>query len=152
MEATVVGVDGLLKGQRFALGSQPFTFGRGDQNDVVLASERASRVHAEVRHEDGVYVVEDRSSVDGTWVNGTRVTVHPLHPGDEIKIGDRGFRLEVSEAEEATVAPVHRLPRSCTARKATVLSPARAGARAARGDRDRWRAGRALALPCSSRI
>ena len=61
-EATVVGVDGALKGLRFALGSQPVTFGRGDQNDVVLTSERASRVHAEVRHEDGVYIVEDRGA------------------------------------------------------------------------------------------
>ena len=142
VEATVVGVDGSLKGQRFALGSQPVTFGRGDQNDVVLTSERASRVHAELRHEDGVYVLEDRSSIDGTWVNGTRVTVHPLHPGDEIKIGDETFRLEVSEAENATVVPVSRDATVVSpARNATVLSPARAGAGAAR-DRDRWRAGR----------
>lgn len=133
VEATVVGVDGAMKGRRFVLGSQPVTFGRGDQNDVVLASERASRVHAEVRDEDGVYVVEDRSSIDGTWVNGTRVTVHPLQPGDEIKIGDETFRLEVSEAEEATVAPVLRdATVVSSARKATVLSPARAGARGLR--------------------
>ena len=83
-EARLFGVQGSLKGRRLALGSEPITFGRSDENDVVLSGEVASRVHAELRHEDGVYVLEDRGSSNGTWVNGTRVTVHQLQPGDEI--------------------------------------------------------------------
>ncbi len=130
MEATVVGVQGSLKGRRFTLGSQPITFGRDDQNDVVLPSERVSRVHAELRHEDGAYVLEDRGTSNGTWVNGTRVTAHQLHPGDQITIGDEIFRLEVSQAEDATVVPFSRdATVVAPARDATVLSPARAGAR-----------------------
>ena len=125
MEAGVVGVHGSLKGQRFTLGRQPITFGRGDHNDVVLPSERASWVHAELRHEDDAYVLEDRGSSNGTWVNGARVTVHQLQPGDEITIGDEIFRVEVSEPENTTLAATVAF----AARNATVVSPGRAVAR-----------------------
>ena len=52
VDATVVGVQGALKGKRFALSGRPITFGRDESNDVVIPSEAASRIHAEVRYED----------------------------------------------------------------------------------------------------
>jgi pSer/pThr/pTyr-binding forkhead associated (FHA) protein len=95
MVATVVGLEGPLTGKRFTIGSQPMTFGRGDENDVVLATLLASRVHAELRPEAGGYVLHDRGSSNGTWVNGQRVTAaHRLRPGDEIVIGGEAFRFE----------------------------------------------------------
>ena len=106
MVATVVGLDGALAGKRFTVGSQPLTFGRGDENDVVLGSLLASGVHAELRPEAGGYVLADRGSSNGTWVNGARVTTHKLRPGDEIVIGGAAFRFEVSQAQaEGRAAP-----------------------------------------------
>ena len=93
---TVVGIQGALKGQRFAPGGQPITFGRDAVNDVVLASEMASRVHAELRLEADAVVLQDRGSSNGTWVNGTRVTTVRLQPDDQIRMGDEEFRFEVS--------------------------------------------------------
>ncbi|MGO9958453.1 MAG: FHA domain-containing protein [Solirubrobacteraceae bacterium] len=105
-EASVVGVQGSFLGKRITIGSQPITFGRGDQNDVVLLNERASRVHAELRHEDGAYILEDHGSRNGTWVNGTRVTVESLESGDQIVIGDDVFLFEGAAVDDATrVAP-----------------------------------------------
>lgn len=101
-EARLIGIQGSLKGRRLALGSEPISFGRSDENDVVLSGEVASRVHAELRHEDGVYVLKDRGSSNGTRVNGTRVTVHQLQPGDEIQIGDEVFRFESGADPGAT--------------------------------------------------
>jgi hypothetical protein len=133
VEAVVVGVRGSLKGERFVLGIQPMTFGRGDQNDVVLTSERASRFHAELRHEDGAYVLADRDSGNGTWVNGTRVTAHQLHSGDEITMGDEVFRLEAPDAEDATViSPAPSATVLSPAPDATVLSRRRSAPRALR--------------------
>lgn len=102
--AIVVGVQGPLQGKRITIGRQPITFGRGDENDVVLSSEKVSRVHAELRHEADGYVLHDRGSTNGTWVNGRLVTAHQLQPGDQIVIGDEAFRFETSSAASTVLA------------------------------------------------
>jgi hypothetical protein len=110
MVATVLGLDGPLAGKRFAIGSQPITFGRGDENAVVLTTLLASRVHAELRQEADGHVLYDLDSSNGTWVNGNRVTVHRLQPGDEIVIGGESFRFEASQGPAAPApAPVLRV-------------------------------------------
>jgi hypothetical protein len=53
MVAMVVGLEGALAGKRFMIGSESITFGRGDENDVVLTNLLTSRVHAELRYQDG---------------------------------------------------------------------------------------------------
>jgi len=49
--------------------------GRGKENDIVLEdpSKAASRMHAELRYENGNYVVIDLNSQTGTWMEGQRV-------------------------------------------------------------------------------
>jgi pSer/pThr/pTyr-binding forkhead associated (FHA) protein len=103
MRAAIVGLSGEVAGRRVTLGRRPITFGRGEENDVVVTTPSASRVHAEVRPESGGYVLYDRGSSNGTWVNGEAVTVRPLKAGDEITIGDESFRFETPDTR-ATVA------------------------------------------------
>jgi FHA domain len=113
MVATLVGLDGALAGKRFTVGSQPITFGRDDENDVVLTSLLASRVHAELRSEADGYVLHDRGSSNGTWVNGERVTAQRLQPGDEMVIGGEVFRFETSDPltrQAGKVAPAAARP------------------------------------------
>jgi hypothetical protein len=102
--AAIVGVEGGLKGKRFELGVHPITLGRGDENDVILTSVLASRVHAELRAEADGYVLYDRGSINGTLVNGTSVTSHQLRSGDQIAIGDETFRFEWSNANATVLA------------------------------------------------
>jgi len=115
MIATVVGVKGDLAGQRFAVGGKSLTFGRGAENDVVLATPSASRVHAELRAEGGGFVLHDRGSSNGTWVNGDQVSTRTLQPGDKIMIGNEEFRFEVADTratnESLAPAPPARAPR-----------------------------------------
>ncbi|YAL84056.1 FHA domain-containing protein [Dermacoccaceae bacterium W4C1] len=69
-------------GQRLILGRE-----RGC--DIVIPDTRASRRHAEVRHENGAWVVLDLSSSNGTFVGGRRIpsgTPVPLS-GGAIHIG-----------------------------------------------------------------
>src|SRR6266700_5902220 len=104
MTAVVVALRGGLTGKRFAIGSRPITFGRGDENDIVLTTPSASRVHAELRREAGGYVLYDRDSTNGTWVNGGSVTFRQLQPGDQIMIGDEVFRFEAADSQ-TTILP-----------------------------------------------
>ena len=107
MTAMVVGLQGGQAGKQFAVGSRSITFGRGKENDIVLATGSASRVHAELRREAAGYVLYDKGSTNGTWVNGASVTVRPLKSGDQIVIGNEIFRFDAPDARAAVQpAPV----------------------------------------------
>ncbi|MFF4860650.1 FHA domain-containing protein [Streptomyces sp. NPDC001231] len=100
MPASITGRVGPLAGRRFSVGAAPVTFGRSGDSSVVIASGRASRLHAEVLREADRYVLYDRGSRNGTLVNGRQVTSHVLASGDEITIGDEVFCFEIPEAME----------------------------------------------------
>ena len=69
--------------------------GRGPDCDVRFDAQRETRVsthHAEIRFENGQYVVVDVGSTNGTFVNGNRVQQLALQHGVEIKIGSTNIR------------------------------------------------------------
>lgn len=61
--------------------------GRRSENDLRLVGSDVSRDHAEIAKVDGSYVLRDRGSRYGTFVNGEQVTEHPLKHGDHIQFG-----------------------------------------------------------------
>jgi pSer/pThr/pTyr-binding forkhead associated (FHA) protein len=71
------------------LGSRVVTIGRGEQNDVVLddPDRTISRFHAEVRPEDGGYVLVDLGSQNGTWSEEKRIDRMELKRGTPVTIG-----------------------------------------------------------------
>ena len=97
MRISIVGLQGDLAGSRFAVGGEPITFGRDEDNDVAIADPSVSRRHAEIRQEADGYVLADKHSSNGTWVNGSAITTHHLRSGDEIVIGEQKFCFEVSD-------------------------------------------------------
>ena len=69
----------------------PFEIGRRETNDLRLAGSEVSRDHAEILLEpNGTYVLKDRASRYGTYVNGDQVTEHSLVHGDRIRLGRSG--------------------------------------------------------------
>ena len=67
--------------------------GRGEDCDVRFDARLDARVsthHAEIRFEDGQYVVVDVGSTNGTLVNGKLVRTHRLRSGDKIAFGAQG--------------------------------------------------------------
>lgn len=103
MSSVIVGRTGPFAGQSVVLGDAPLRFGRKSDNDVVIVSSRASRLHAEIVTEDGAFVLYDRDSRNGTSVNDRRVTRHVLEHGDSIGIGDETFLFETQEALETVM-------------------------------------------------
>jgi pSer/pThr/pTyr-binding forkhead associated (FHA) protein len=62
---------------------------------VSLAGDpTTSRRHAVIVQQNGRYLLRDEGSSNGTFVNGAQITEHPLHSGDEIRIGGSQFRFE----------------------------------------------------------
>jgi FHA domain/Domain of unknown function (DUF1707) len=84
-----------------ALGLPPATellraqlvLGRSSACELVLADDTVSRRHAELRAEDGRWIVRDLGSSNGTWVNGRRVMEAEVRPGDVLHLGGCRLRL-----------------------------------------------------------
>ena len=91
-----VGTIVLPEGKRVSVGEDPVTIGRMPECDIVLADHNVSRRHAEVRRQDGGFVVVDLGSTNGTKVNGAGVRERRLADGDEITVGASTLRFETS--------------------------------------------------------
>jgi predicted component of type VI protein secretion system len=66
------------------------SIGRDPENAITLRGRTVSRFHALLTFKDDRWLIEDRGSANGTFVNGRRVPfglAHPLRHGDEIGIG-----------------------------------------------------------------
>ncbi len=62
--------------------------GRRGENDVRLSGSDVSRDHAEIAQASGSYVLRDRGSRYGTFVNGEQISAErPLRHGDRIQFG-----------------------------------------------------------------
>jgi sigma-B regulation protein RsbU (phosphoserine phosphatase) len=64
-----------------------FTIGRRAGHDLQLSGNEVSRDHAEISFEDGRFVVRDKDSRFGTFVNGERVKEHRLSNTDRLRFG-----------------------------------------------------------------
>jgi serine phosphatase RsbU (regulator of sigma subunit) len=64
-----------------------FTIGRRTAADLQIVSTDVSREHAEIVRDGGNYVLRDRGSRYGTFVNGEAVTERALTYGDRIRLG-----------------------------------------------------------------
>ena len=82
-------------GQRVvALDKPTFSIGRRSASDLHLLDTDVSRDHAEIVLDSGHYLLRDRGSRFGTFVNGTMVNEYELKHGDRIAFG-RGGRTEL---------------------------------------------------------
>jgi serine phosphatase RsbU (regulator of sigma subunit)/pSer/pThr/pTyr-binding forkhead associated (FHA) protein len=63
------------------------TIGRRTENDVRLNGSDVSRDHAEIVAANGDYILRDRGSRYGTFVNDAQITEHKLASGDRLQFG-----------------------------------------------------------------
>ena len=62
--------------------------GRQLENDIVFHEEFLSRFHAEIIHENDKYVLYDKDSTSGTFVNGKKIDRCVLNSGDLISMAN----------------------------------------------------------------
>ncbi|HEY6067448.1 MAG TPA: FHA domain-containing protein, partial [Gaiellaceae bacterium] len=94
MEPALVAIlDGAEGGREVEIG-RSLTVGRGEDAGLFIDDPEISRAHAVLGPNGTGLEVEDLGSLNGTWVNGERIS-HPtrLAPGDVIKVGTT--RIEV---------------------------------------------------------
>ena len=91
-------IKGADDGREFEFEQDLIRIGRMPDSDVNFDPEvdlDASGRHAEIRNEDGRYLLIDTGSRNGTWLNGQRIKHAALSKGDEIEFGRGGPKLEI---------------------------------------------------------
>ena len=85
--ATLHVLQGPDKGRTYQTPDEPAVIGRSS-DQIHLSDHTASRRHAEIRPDNGSWLLVDLNSSNGTYLNGQRV-VSPtvLRHGDQIKVG-----------------------------------------------------------------
>jgi len=91
-------ITGADNGREFEFEQDLIRIGRMPDSDVNFDPEvdlDASGRHAEIRNEDGRYLLIDTGSRNGTWLNGQRIKHAALNKGDEIEFGRGGPKIEI---------------------------------------------------------
>ena len=97
-EGVLVVARGPNVGARIALTQPLVTLGRHPESAIFLDDVTVSRRHAEISYTGGRYLLRDVGSLNGTYVNRTRVDQTWLASGDELQVGK--FKL-------VFIAPAH---------------------------------------------
>ena len=86
-------------GESFMLADGIFRIGQDERKcDLVLQDEYVSKLHAEIYHQDGAWIICDVNSMNGVYIAETKLLPgrkYELEDGDDIQIGTEHFRVEV---------------------------------------------------------
>ena len=85
--ALVVRAGGGRVGESFPLEGERMTIGRRPDSDIFLDDVTVSRDHALLVRRAGDYHLDDLGSLNGTYVNRSRIDSRHLEDGDELQIG-----------------------------------------------------------------
>src|SRR5216117_685466 len=89
---------GGLAGQRLSVKTPVVNIGRADYNDLVVPDPSVSTSHAKLQRREGVWVLADLDSTNGTFVDGEQVKGEaPLAPGATVRLGDVQLVFEPSD-------------------------------------------------------
>jgi len=89
----IVPLQGPQRGELFTL-SPTTTIGTDPKCTVVLQDKFMSSKHAEIKAENGMWVLRDTGSTNGTYVNNKRVDRHELIDNDFIKFGSAMLKFK----------------------------------------------------------
>ncbi|MGE3546424.1 MAG: FHA domain-containing protein, partial [Kofleriaceae bacterium] len=89
----IVALEGPHRGELFTL-SPVTTIGTDPACTVRLQDQFMSSKHAEIKAENGVWILRDTGSTNGTYVNNKRVDRHELVDNDFVKFGSAQLKFK----------------------------------------------------------
>jgi DNA-binding NtrC family response regulator len=86
-------LNGESAGQVVEIDKPQFTVGKDDA-DLVLHDPTVSREHFVIQQQGGVFIVRDKKSTNGTWIDQFRIREAYLRPGVVVRAGEVQLRFE----------------------------------------------------------
>lgn len=92
------------RGERIVITKSDFTIGKenksGIANDYIIKNPSVSRNHAIIKIKGGRYFIIDMTSLNGTFINGSRICGNAeieIHNGDKIMFADEGYEFIIEQ-------------------------------------------------------
>jgi pSer/pThr/pTyr-binding forkhead associated (FHA) protein len=102
MRAQLVPLDG---GAPIEINKDLIVVGRKEECDLRLEHKSVSKMHCVIVKTDGLLLLRDLGSTNGTRVNGTRVRRAALLPNDQVSIAHYKFRVYLGPDVSEEVRP-----------------------------------------------
>ncbi len=90
--------------------ASPITIGRDKTANLMIDDPECSRIHTAIRYWDDIFIVRDMNSRNGTFLNGKKIDVARLNPGDVIKIGATEILVSSDPTTSSDVTQVAQPP------------------------------------------
>ncbi|MDA3850767.1 MAG: GGDEF domain-containing protein, partial [Spirochaetaceae bacterium] len=84
-----------------------YTIGRSKDCDIVLQDHRVSRVHAQLIGQKDSFLLVDKDSTNGSWMEGKNVGEVLLREGSQFRLGNCNCEIQIKETslEQGTPPP-----------------------------------------------
>jgi len=87
--------EGPLSGTEIPLDGAQITLGRAPDSTIVVDDDYASSRHARIYEAEGVWLVEDLGSTNGTWLDRARITAPAVIPlNTSIRVGRTTLQMQ----------------------------------------------------------
>ena len=87
--------EGPLSGTQIPLDGAQITLGRAPDSTIVVDDDYASSRHARIFESEGVWMVEDLGSTNGTWLDRSRITAPTVIPlGTPMRLGRTTLQMQ----------------------------------------------------------
>jgi pSer/pThr/pTyr-binding forkhead associated (FHA) protein len=87
--------------EEFTFEKTPVKIGRREDNEIIIDNMAVSGYHTQIDFEaPNFYIVSDKDSLNGTYVNEDKITSQKIHDGDVISIGKHSLEFIDLRPEE----------------------------------------------------
>jgi pSer/pThr/pTyr-binding forkhead associated (FHA) protein len=100
--------------------------GRKEECDLRIEHKSVSKMHCVLVKTDGLLLLRDLGSTNGTRVNGIRVRRAALLPNDQLSIANQKYRVHLGPAAAPAADPLERTQRIDPAEAASLVALQRA--------------------------
>ncbi len=97
LQASIVILKGHAAGMEYLITKKYTVIGREKEADIAVKDPHISRKHAAIEYRDGLYLLKDLESTNGTRMSGKLIKQANLRHEDTFSVGDTTFQFVLED-------------------------------------------------------